>query len=188
MGTEQINAELTDAEHTNTEHTDNEPTNAEHTDTEQTDTELTDAELTDTEQINAEHTDTEQNHTAQANTEQADAASSPAPDSRAITAASFFGLTHYEYGEAYFGSYQGMRYRLAAVPLENIHFKPKDKWGDVQLLATVWPEPLSYAATPAEARTSETFPFSEEGLEAAADWLNARYEADRERYQEALRG
>ena len=33
-----------------------------------------------------------------------------------IELSSFFNLMHYEYGEAYFGSHKGMRYRLAREP------------------------------------------------------------------------
>ena len=68
---------------------------------------------------------------------------------------------HYEYGEAFFGSYKGMRYRLAREPLENVKFTPPDKRGPATLLATVWPEPYSY---------------SQEGLEKAVEWFNKQYE------------
>ena len=43
----------------------------------------------------------------------------------AIELKDFFAFTHYEYGEAYFGSYKGMRYRLAREPLENVFFVKK---------------------------------------------------------------
>ena len=45
----------------------------------------------------------------------------------AIELHTFFNLMHYEYGEAFFGSYKGMRYRLAREPLENVKFVPVDK-------------------------------------------------------------
>ena len=64
-----------------------------------------------------------------------------------------FSLTHYEYGEAYFGSFQGMRFRVARQPLENVHYTPPDKRGEATLHVTVWPEPDSYQAVPEEKKT-----------------------------------
>ena len=85
----------------------------------------------------------------------------------AIELNSFFPLSHYEYGEAYFGSYKGMRYRLAREPLENVKFTPLDKRGPATLMATVWPEPNSYAHTEDALKTTENFEVSQEGLEKA---------------------
>ena len=59
----------------------------------------------------------------------------------------FFNLMHYEYGEAFFGSHKGMRFRLARDPLDNVKFVPVDKREPATLMATVWPEPYSYAKT-----------------------------------------
>ena len=97
----------------------------------------------------------------------------------------FFGLNHYRYGEAYFGSCQGMRYRLAREPLENVVFVPPEKQSPAVLLATIWPEPWSYGVTPKEERESKEFPFSEEGLEQAVAWFNERHEAEAERWSAA---
>lgn len=93
----------------------------------------------------------------------------------AIELASFFPLSHYEYGEAYFGSYKGMRYRLAREPLENVKFTPLDKRGPATLMATVWPEPNSYAHTDDSLKTTENFEVSQEGLEKAVQWINDQY-------------
>ena len=87
----------------------------------------------------------------------------------------FFNLTHYEYGEAFFGSHKGMRYRLAREPLENVHFTPPEKREPATLMATVWPEPYAYAATPDEYKSSGNFPVSQEGLEEAVAWINEQY-------------
>ncbi|MCR5674509.1 MAG: hypothetical protein K6G16_02255 [Lachnospiraceae bacterium] len=95
----------------------------------------------------------------------------------------FFGLNHYRYGEAYFGSHAGMRYRLAADPLKRL--KPGEAPDGLELLATVWPEPYAYSITEDEAKTSQHFPFSEEGLQEAVAWFNERYDADRERWEAA---
>lgn len=90
----------------------------------------------------------------------------------AIEKNTFFNLMHYEYGEAFFGSYKGMRYRLAREPLENVKFTPLDKRQPATLMATVWPEPYSYGMTDKELMTSENFEISEEGFEKAVQWIN----------------
>lgn len=95
----------------------------------------------------------------------------------------FFPLTHYEYGEAYFGSHKGMRYRLAREPLENVKFTPVDQRGPATLMATVWPEPYSYANTPDEQKVSEHFEVSQEGLDKAVAWINAQYTDDPSRWE-----
>lgn len=95
----------------------------------------------------------------------------------AIEQSTFFNLMHYEYGEAFFGSYKGMRYRLAREPLENVKFVPLDKRGPATLMATVWPEPYSYGATDKSLMTSENFEVSQEGFEAAVAWINQQYES-----------
>ena len=95
--------------------------------------------------------------------------------SRLITETALFGYGHYEYGEAYYGSCKGMRFRLGLEPLRNIHFIPLSERdpGD-HLLATVWPEPLCFQDTPDEKKVSESFPMSEEGFSAAVEWLNEK--------------
>ena len=95
----------------------------------------------------------------------------------AIELNTFFNLMHYEYGEAFFGSYKGMRYRLAREPLENVKFVPLDKRCPATLMATVWPEPYSYGMTDKKLMTSESFEVSQEGFEAAVKWINDQYEA-----------
>ena len=105
----------------------------------------------------------------------------------AIEREDFFNLTHYEYGEAYFGSHKGMRYRLAREPLENVFFTPKDKRGEAHLMASVWPEPFAYGRTGQDQIESELFEVSEEGMEAAVKWINERYEEKREYWAEQLK-
>ncbi|MBQ9764684.1 MAG: hypothetical protein IJW18_00635 [Lachnospiraceae bacterium] len=63
------------------------------------------------------------------------------------------------------GSFKGMRYRVEAVGE-----KP-----DLKLKATVWPEPLAYAATPDEKKISEEFEYSNDGLVSIAEWMNNKY-------------
>lgn len=47
----------------------------------------------------------------------------------AVIAKDLFSIVHYEYGEAYYGSYEMMCYRVAREPLENVHFTPPEKAG-----------------------------------------------------------
>ena len=98
----------------------------------------------------------------------------------AITEKDLFSLTHYEYGEAYFGSYQGMRFRVARNPLENVHFTPPEKRGEATLRVTVWPEPDSYQSAPADSKTVRDFPVTEEGLQEIVGYLNEFHEMHRE--------
>ena len=93
-----------------------------------------------------------------------------------IEASQFFNLSHYEYGEAYFGSHKGMRYRLAREPLEMVKFTPVEKRSPATLMASVWPEPYCYADTEKALITHEHFEVSQEGLEAAVAWINEQYE------------
>ena len=92
-----------------------------------------------------------------------------------IEKSTFFNLMHYEYGEAYFGSHKGMRFRLARDPLQMVKFIPVEKRDPATLLATVWPEPYSYGSTDKSLMTSEHFEISEEGFDAAVAWINQQY-------------
>lgn len=95
----------------------------------------------------------------------------------AIDKHTFFNLMHYEYGEAFFGSYKGMRYRLAREPLENVKFVPLDKREPASLMATVWPEPYAYGHTDKSLMNTAFFEITEEGLEEAVKWFNEQYES-----------
>ena len=64
----------------------------------------------------------------------------------------FYHLEHYEYGEAFTGSYKDRCYRIAREPLVNVRFK-----------------------SPEEKESAE-FPYSEEGLDEAVNWVDARCE------------
>lgn len=85
---------------------------------------------------------------------------------------SLYGITYYEYGEAYYGSCGPIRFRVARNPLENVHFIPADKRGECTLRAVVWPSPFSFAATPDKEKEYRDFPFTQEGLSEAADWIS----------------
>lgn len=70
--------------------------------------------------------------------------------------------------ENFNGSYRGMRFRMEKHTQEE----------ETCLLVTVWPEPYGYDATPEDEKVRETFPFTEEGIQAGVDWLNIRHERD----------
>ena len=103
-----------------------------------------------------------------------------------IKKSDFFNLMHYEYGEAYFGSHKGMRFRLARDPLSNVKFVPLDQREPATLMATVWPEPYSYSVTDKSLMVSEHFEVSEEGFEAAVEWINQQYLDRKEEWNKLL--
>lgn len=79
----------------------------------------------------------------------------------------FLALAFYK-KEVFTGSDAGMRYRIEKTDIGT------EEEPNVVLKATAWPEPFAFPATPDEKKVSETFPFSEEGLEQIAAWLNTR--------------
>ena len=70
--------------------------------------------------------------------------------------------------EVFSGSSEGMRYRIEKADTED----------GTRLRLTVWPEPFSFECTPDSEKTSQTFAFSEEGLEEGRQWLNRQKEQD----------
>ena len=79
--------------------------------------------------------------------------------------------------EEYSGSMDGMRYMLKRVKGE----------GEDQIKVTVWPEPYGIHRTPEEEKQSIFVPLTEDGVEQAADWLNAQYEEQKGKWKESLR-
>lgn len=71
------------------------------------------------------------------------------------------------------GSMEGMRYMLKKVSGED---------GD-KLQTCIWPGPLNFVKTPEEKKMVKEFPFSPEGVEQAADWLNEQYLADKPKWE-----
>ncbi|MCD8224309.1 MAG: hypothetical protein LUC99_05605 [Clostridiales bacterium] len=43
--------------------------------------------------------------------------------------------------------------------------------------AVIWPEPMNFENTADEKKHSKDFPFNQDGLWEAVDWLNAEHEA-----------
>lgn len=78
--------------------------------------------------------------------------------------------------EEYSGSMEGMRYLLKKV-----------KSGEEDVIrVTIWPEPFNLLHTPEELKESIEVPLTTEGVEQATDWINERYEAEKEKWQESL--
>ena len=84
---------------------------------------------------------------------------------------SFYKKTHFT------GSFQGMRYFITKAK-ESVDEDASDV-----LRAIVYPEPYNFENTPDEDKTCADFPFTEEGLDSACDWLNEQYETRRDYWQ-----
>lgn len=69
------------------------------------------------------------------------------------------------------GSYHGMRFTFQKA--------------EVQLMVTIYPEPFCMDVTPEDKKESANFDLSQEGLAAAVDWLNERYNAKQAYWENA---
>lgn len=91
-----------------------------------------------------------------------------------ITSDDILSLNFYNYGNPFTGSYQGMRYRIIKQK------ESKDEAGNILkeegLLAVIWPEPFAYEKTEEALKTTQLFPFSEEGKKQVIEWLNTSWE------------
>ncbi|MBQ8144075.1 MAG: GNAT family acetyltransferase [Butyricicoccus sp.] len=89
-------------------------------------------------------------------------------DRNLIPTAHYFNL-----GDTYTGACGGMRYRIAM-----------KKTDDGKLLeGAVWPEPFCYDKTADARKTIETFEYSQEGVNACADWIAAQYDSRKEEWK-----
>ena len=78
--------------------------------------------------------------------------------------------------ETFTGSYKGMRYRLKKETKE-IPGETEDAAPVKQdfFLCHIWPGPYNFSVTPDEEKQAATFPFSEDGKQAAVNWLNEQW-------------
>lgn len=90
----------------------------------------------------------------------------------AIKREDVFVFNYFNYGEAFHGSYKGMRYRIAREPL----VKSRNAEGEGQLRVYSWPEPFAFDKTPEEQLVFKDFEFSEEGVCQAIEYLNGLWE------------
>lgn len=76
-------------------------------------------------------------------------------------------LHYFDYKMPFTGSYGNMRYRFFKVEHE---LESGEK--EARMLVTVWPGPYAFDHTSKEVQKSHEFEFSENGKDAAVDWLN----------------
>ena len=81
-----------------------------------------------------------------------------------------FHIFNYIKKEEYCASMDGMRYMLKKQETTNGEGEKQ-----IVLEVIIWPEPYCYAKTPEEKKQRKNFPFSPQGVEEAADWLNEQY-------------
>ena len=77
---------------------------------------------------------------------------------------------YFEYGEAFYGSDKGLRYRIGIEPLENVFYASKEDKEKHTIKAYVWSEPFNFSVT--KDKLSKEFSFSEEGVAEAVAWIN----------------
>lgn len=77
----------------------------------------------------------------------------------------FLSLNFYK-KEPFQGSYQGLRFQLKMVTIEE----------EKKLEVILWPEPYGIDATPDEKKQTMLYSFDEEGLTQAIDWMNEMHE------------
>lgn len=71
----------------------------------------------------------------------------------------------------FYGSYNGMRYKIE-------HIKADEEAGIVESLrGWIFPEPKCFDETDDELKESKDFPFTNEGIDEACQWLNDSYES-----------
>lgn len=81
-----------------------------------------------------------------------------------------FNLNFFTYKTPFFGSYQGMHYKLECVKVESEETEGEKK-EEKFLEVTRWKGPFNFATTKEEKKTVR-FAFSEEGRTEAIQWLN----------------
>lgn len=84
-------------------------------------------------------------------------------------------IGYYEYGQAFYGSYKGMRYRVAREPLENVRYIPIEKRDKASLRVYIWPEPYSFEKTDENLKEFKDFDYSKEALTEIVAWLNTMH-------------
>lgn len=86
-------------------------------------------------------------------------------------------LSHYEYGEAFYGSVSGMNYRVNRNPMAFVKFESVEVKADATLIAYIWPGPKNFVNTDESLIYSKEFPYSDEGKAEMAAWISEEYES-----------
>lgn len=87
------------------------------------------------------------------------------------------------------GSHKGMRYLLrksTGIVTEMGENGEKEEKNVEQLEAITWPQPFNFEVTPDDEKQARQFPFSDEGILMAIEWLNEQYQTQRERWEHTL--
>ena len=82
-------------------------------------------------------------------------------------------FNYFLYGEAFYGSSDGIRYRIGIEPLENVFFKKPEEREGHMIRAYVWHEPDNFST--AADKEYRDFEFSENGVNSAVEWINSMY-------------
>lgn len=82
-------------------------------------------------------------------------------------------IVYYHYGQPFFGSHEGIRYRLAREPQKDVHMLPEEERKDAKLKLSIWKEPFSYEKTDPEEIEDVFFEYSESGLKEACAYLRS---------------
>lgn len=72
-------------------------------------------------------------------------------------------------------SFEGMRYQI----------EQSGEDEECSLLVTVWPEPFCFEKTAEDKKQKKQFAYSEEGLDAAYQWLCNKYDEEKARWEHA---
>lgn len=91
-------------------------------------------------------------------------------------------LSHYEYGEAFYGSVSGMNYRVNRNPMKFVKFEKAEVKNNATLIAYIWPGPKNFVSTDEEKIYQKEFPYSEEGKDQMAAWISEEYEAKKDEW------
>lgn len=94
-----------------------------------------------------------------------------------VTTEDLYLLSHYEYGEAFYGSVKGMHYRVNRNPMDYVRFSTPEEKANATLIAYIWPGPKNFIKTDPEKIYSKEFPYSDEGKAEMAAWISEQYES-----------
>lgn len=96
----------------------------------------------------------------------------------AIERKDIFTFKYFEYGQIFHGSYRGMRYCMGREPLEKCWNKSEEEKQQGKIKVCVWPEPFSFEKTSEDKKVYTEYPFGENGVREAIDYLNEVWERD----------
>ena len=93
-------------------------------------------------------------------------------------------LSHYDYGEACYGSLSGMNYRINRDPFVYSKGASKEDQEAARLVVYIWPGPLGFTKVDKNNIITKDFDYTEEGKKEAVDYINDSYLKDKERWDE----